>query len=171
MFGHSALPSKIFRYHVRAPINAGRAWTHLPEIQAQLSAAHCYRNALVAVELDRRGALAAVLDDDEAVQVWNRAVTRVEEAIATEERAILAKNAEERRRALHDLLIVAVSALCRESGPCPRERWLVDGNLRVRLTPMEAGWQRIDVFDVTQLPVIGRLQVEEMSIQDRVHPG
>jgi hypothetical protein len=61
---------------------------------------------------------------------------------------------------LHDLLI-AVSALCHE--PMTRERWLADGNLRIRLMPMDTGWQRIDVFDLTQLSADTRGQVKTLS--------
>jgi hypothetical protein len=63
-------------------------------------------------------------------------------------------------RTLHDLLI-AVGALCQE--PSTREYWLSDGNLRIRLMPMAAGWQRIDVFDLAHLSEDMRAQVRTLS--------
>jgi hypothetical protein len=65
---------------------------------------------------------------------WARprdAISRHQMLVSTNERTAM-------NSTLHDLLI-AVGALSRE--PRTREHWLSDGDLRIRLMPMDPGWQ------------------------------
>ena len=93
MFGNDSLPSVIYRYGAKAPVEGGEA------VRRQLSAAHRYRNVLVEIEHRRRECVAAAVR--QASPNLDRLLGRVEQLtkeMATIRAAIKQTNQRTRKR-------------------------------------------------------------------------
>ena len=93
MFGHDALPSRIFAYGAKPPI------TQRPYVLAQLQAAHRYRNTLVELERWRRDRVAeATKAGDEAQALLEGQLANLADQIGTLRQSISQRNAAAKRK-------------------------------------------------------------------------
>jgi hypothetical protein len=141
MFGHPSSPSQIYSYGAHAPTTNGAL------VEAQLWAAHRYRNALVELERSRR--------------------TRVAEALQTHDPGLLALEAQ--MTALADTLATVRADLRRQHAYARRHAVTEDQRREIAALRDRLARLRVDVkARKTQLFADGRLRAMLAAIDDEI---
>lgn len=93
MFGHQSGPSKIYEYGCTSAPGVG-----LAVFEKQVKLAHRYRNALVAIERQRRDAFADVLGEQDEVKAQKLLIESLQTQLEAKRKEAKAASAAERRR-------------------------------------------------------------------------
>lgn len=109
MFGHTSAPSRIFRFQARLP-TAG-----LEVIEEQLTLAHRYRNALVALERRRRAMVHHALVQAMPTGVAWEATVAMLEAMLESHRDVLARQHAKKRRREISAEAKAIAAILKQA--------------------------------------------------------
>ena len=138
MFGHPSSPSQIYSYGAHAPT------THGALVEAQLQAAHRYRNALVALERSRRTRVTEALQaHDPGLPALEAQMTALADTLATVRADLRRQHAHARRHASPEAQRREIAALrdqlarLRAAVKVRKTRLFADGRLRAMLAAID----------------------------------